>query len=88
MVVPEHNFVIGPLRTLASSNQSENVAAVKHLCNTNSTVDVSHELALEGYCIKNAEAELSPNGEAILLLVKADVQNILFCLIGSYHFRK
>ena len=37
----------------------------------------SDELASEGYCVEDAEAGLGSHSEAVLLLVKADVADLL-----------
>ena len=77
MIVPEHHFVIWPLRTFAPSDQGQDVAPIEHLYDANSTVDVSHELPSEWQSVENPESGLGADSEAILVLIEANVANIL-----------
>ena len=54
------------------------------LISLNGSLLTSHELVLEGFCVENFEALLGPQGEASLILVKADVQDLVLFL-RSYH---
>jgi len=77
MVVPEHHLVAGPFWAATAAHQSQNVTAEKHLNYTDAPIQVSDELASEGDRIVNAEATLGAYGEAILLLVKPNVANLI-----------
>ena len=77
MVIPEHDLVVWPFGTLSSANESEDVASIKHLYNSYSTVDVSHKLASEGQSVEDPETCLRANGEAVLVLVEANVTDFL-----------
>lgn len=77
MVVPQHDFVVWPLRAFASTHKSQNVTPVEHLNDADSSVDVSDKLTTEGHTIEYAEACLRAHCKAVLILIEAYVQDIL-----------
>ena len=87
MVVPQHDFIIGPFGALSSAHKGQNVTPIKHLYYTDSSVYVPHELTSEGQSIEDPEASLGAHSETILILIESYMANILlFCFFSSTHF--
>lgn len=83
MVIPKHDFIVWPLWTFASSNEGQNIASVEHLYNSNAPVDVSDKLASKGDGVEYAETCLGTHCKAILVLIEANVANVLLRLISA-----
>ena len=86
VVVPQHNFVIGPFRTFTSTHECKDIASVEHLYNANPTIYVSHKLTTEGQRVEYPETCLRPYCETVLVLVEAYMANFVLAWgLGRCH---
>ncbi len=86
MIVPEKHFIHRKLGVRASSDKSQNIAAEKHLNDTDSTIEfypsyiaslTSFKVISERKSVEYSEAFLSTTGKAPLILVESNVEYLI-----------
>lgn len=83
MIVPKHDLVWRKFRVVATADQCKDIASEKHLYNADATLEISSELVLERLGVEYSEASLGACGEAALILVKVDVDDLVFFTLGA-----
>lgn len=79
MVVPNHDLIQRILRRIATADQGKDVAAEKHLDSANSPaapIEISAEDLAEGIAVIDSEAAVGAGGEAAVVLVEGDVEEL------------
>lgn len=85
MIVPNHDLIQRILRRIAASDQRKDIAPEKHLDGANSPavpIEIAAEDLAEGITVKNTEAAVSAGGEAAVVLVEGDVEELDWVRVG------
>lgn len=78
MVVPDHDLVGGVERIGSTTDDGEDVAAEEHLDQSDGAAwaEVAAEDLAEGVAVVDAEAEVGAGGEAAVVLVEGEVEEL------------
>lgn len=76
-VVPHDDFILGPLGMGSTAHQRHDILPKQHLDHSDAAVQVARQLQPQGVALVNPEARLSPHRDARLVLVVADVNDLI-----------
>lgn len=79
MVVPDHDLIQRVLRRIAAADKRKDIAAEKHLNGANSpavAIEIAAEDLAEWIAVIDSEAAVGAGGEAAVVLVEGDVEEL------------